>query len=128
MTNLSRRNFFRLAAGAAALVAVPNTSLAPVIHCDSKTLCDDGPGLTALLKGEPVEFLDPSIAKNIGWVTPQHIKLFGNFNLKTPVYIGREFSGKRITGGHYDIFSSYGFIIGPGVFAQIEDAHFCLRP
>lgn len=62
----TRRGFFKLIAGAAALAAVPAPSKpVPILWGDG--IHDDAPAFLALLDGEPVEFADPSMAKDIGW-------------------------------------------------------------
>lgn len=98
----TRRSFFRLVAGAAALVAVPMPALskAETIWCDGVN--DDGPGITALLRGEAVRFRDPSMAERIGWKSKWRLALDGKFTIRTPIIVDHTFKGKVITGGAYD--------------------------
>lgn len=87
--NTTRRQFFKLTAGAAALTAMPDLTLAsdvPVIWADG--VHDDGPGLSALLRGEVVEFASAKAAKAIEMVGDK--VLFGDrakFRLSSPIVI-----------------------------------------
>jgi hypothetical protein len=105
----SRRGFFKLLAGAAALAAVPApavTSSVPIIWCDG--IHDDTPGLSALIRGETVEFADASMADHIGW-RGDVLFLAGMFTIKTPVQIGTECSGKILTGGDFTSYTEPAF-------------------
>lgn len=66
MADVTRRSFFRLAAGAVALAAVP----APVLSAGEPTLWADGincdaDGIMAMFRGETVRFIQPDIASRI---------------------------------------------------------------
>jgi hypothetical protein len=123
MSDVSRRGFFKLVAGAAALVALPRAAVAKrfeTIWCDG--VHDDAPGLTALLRGEAVEFADPSLAENILWVTDDALLLDDHFTLHTPVKIGPEFSGKMLVGGRYEFTGLRAFEISGVANILLKDA------
>jgi hypothetical protein len=65
----TRRGFFRLAVGAAAVAALPVPFKAaadvPMIWADG--IHNDAPGLNALIRGEVVQFFRPELADKIGW-------------------------------------------------------------
>lgn len=69
MVDMNRRGFFKLIAGAAAVVAVPKVLLAlePIetIYCDGVNC--DADGLAALMMGKTVRFANPEMTKGIGW-------------------------------------------------------------
>lgn len=64
----TRRTFFKLLAGAAAVVALPASTFipdAPMVWGDG--IHDDAPGLNALIRGDAVQFADPAMASKVGW-------------------------------------------------------------
>jgi hypothetical protein len=70
MVDTTRRGFFRLAAGAAAAVAVANlpshlAEAAPILWADG--VHDDAAALNALIRGGVVRFAHPEKAALIGW-------------------------------------------------------------
>ena len=89
MVEISRRSFFRLAVGAAAVVAVPiplgDVARIPVLYGDG--VHDDAEGLNALIRGEEVSFADPAMASRVGW-RKGFLDLGGvTFHVKTPVLV-----------------------------------------
>lgn len=98
---IGRRGFFRLIAGAAAIAVAPKVALASpceVIWCDGVN--DDAPGISALIRGETVQFMNQEHAKRIRW-DGDTLLMDGDFTIHTPVRIGPEFNGKTIRGGQY---------------------------
>jgi hypothetical protein len=92
----TRRGFFRLAAGAAAVAALPVSFKAaadvPMIWADG--IHNDAPGLNALIRGDAVQFFRPELADKIGW--RGNVLDFGGqwFRCEEPVIFGEE--GKEV--------------------------------
>ncbi len=115
----TRRGFFKLVAGAAALAAVPAAAITkplPMIYCDGVN--DDGPGLTALMSGDAVEFLQPEMEKYIGW-SGDILMLSGYFTIKTTVKAPPSFSEKCIIGGMFQTYCM-GFDFTEAPFCRLE--------
>jgi hypothetical protein len=110
MTEISRRTLFRLAAGAAAVAALPASAAvihAPMIYCDGKH--DDAPGVNALIAGEPVHFANPELAEGIGWDgTTLHLR--GEFHMERGLRI-RGLGRVTIDGGDFTHYHSGPYII-----------------
>lgn len=83
----TRRDFFKLALGAAALTAIPApVTAAPIptiyadgVHCDAA-------GLRALASGEAVEILRPDVLAGTGW-RDGRLHLKGDFSVREPFAI-----------------------------------------
>lgn len=83
----TRRGFFRLLAGAAALSAVPPSVMASVIEAEVPTfwcdgIGDDGPAFTALMRGDVVRFARPELAEGVGWM--DDVLYLGNLRMTSP--------------------------------------------
>lgn len=94
-TDLTRRGFFRLVAGAASLAVVPAPATAlPIIYSDG--IHCDSDGIEALTRGEPVEFLNADDASRIGWISDDVLG-FGNATMHSwrTVFL-RGFTCKKI--------------------------------
>lgn len=103
MTDLSRRGFFKLVAGSAALVSVSGpigSALLSVetIYCDG--VHDDAPGLNALLRGEIVRFVQPELAEGIGW-SGDTLHMNGSFTVRQPIEIEARERDTFFAGGEY---------------------------
>ena len=100
----TRRGFFKLMAGAAAMAAVPSiaiTKAVPVIFCNGVD-CDSA-GLDALIRGEVVEFANPDLAAHIGW-RGDVLQLAGDFTVKEPVKLPKANTSKTLTGGKFTFY------------------------
>lgn len=104
---VSRRGFFKLAAGAAAMVAVPSVLISehvPTIYCDGVNC--DAAGLAALMAGKAVQFAASDMAGKIGWAGGT-LNLSGDFLILEPVIAPDQMSGKVLSGGRYNLHSSF---------------------
>jgi hypothetical protein len=102
----TRRGFFKLMAGAAAMAAVPSIAvpnIAPTIFCNGID-CDSA-GLDALIRGKVVQFSNPELAAQIGW-RGNVLQLAGDFVIKSPIKPGTHLSHKVLTGGKFELHSS----------------------
>lgn len=97
---ISRRNFFKLAVGAAAAVAVTPSIIierVPKIYCDG--IHCDAEGLNALIKGDVVEFADPSLASSIGWRgSVLHLDSPRDFSIRAPIRIPSSTPAEEVRG------------------------------
>lgn len=119
---MNRRNFFKLIAGAAVVAAAPIGPLAkvPMIYCNGVDC--DAEGLTALFRGDVVEFAHPELAEHIYW-QGDVLNLAGEFQVHTPI----EISGmgrKVLRGGRYDIYSDVGFRVSDSSNLIFTEMHF----
>jgi len=112
MTQTTRRGFFQLAIGAAALVAIPAMSK-PVSRVWADGRHDDTEGLQSLIHGDVVEFMD-TIPHPIGWVGNTLHLYGGAYLLKSPIVLDRRMSGKTLHGGDFMIQGDVGFIVTDG--------------
>ena len=87
MADLSRRNFFKLVAGAMAVPVAAKLALAlpniPVIWGDG--IHNDAPGLNALIRGEVVEFQNAKLAAHVGWHGDSLVFGSGTFKINEPI-------------------------------------------
>ena len=83
----TRRNFFKLMAGAAlAPVAAKAAAIladVPILYGDG--VHDDAPALNALIRGEVVEFMQPDMAVGVGWVGDYLRMPSGAFRVRSTV-------------------------------------------
>jgi hypothetical protein len=97
---MNRRNFLKLALGAAAMVAAPKIAFSGEriwmdgAHCDAK-------GISALLRGDVVEFMTDVAKSSIGW-DGRVLKVSGDFTLFEPIQIDT-LSDVTVNGGMYHL-------------------------